>query len=249
MKRRTSFTLSALTASVLSVVLIAPPASADAATNLVATDVAANVTQCSGQATTVKGGSPAERLASCGASQTARAFVAGLGLPAGREVVVEIHDVVTVEWGNHAFSVLGQFDPKLDLVQVTSWNGHTSLAHEQPTLGQGFSEGFHRSFVVHEITHALIDPMFPENGNHRLAHEYIAYVAQIATMDEAMRAQILGDFNVTPFDRLAQINTMLYAMSPDAYAVKSFKHFQQPENGIGFVEFLLDGGLNPVEWE
>jgi hypothetical protein len=100
-----------------------------------------------------------------------------------------------------------------------------------------------RSYVAHELTHAAIHAACGRACPDRAAHEYIAAVAQMASLPPSVRAAILGGHpGLEGFREPAEISEIYYALSPAKFMVKSYRHYLRPGNGRPFIQTLLKPG-------
>ena len=76
-----------------------------------------------------------------------------------------------------------------------------------------------------------------------MAHEYLAYVFQIASMPHSLRQKILKRIDVPAFHKAEEITEIYYSLNPDYFALKSFRHFMQTEDKLTLIHRLLSGEL------
>lgn len=97
--------------------------------------------------------------------------------------------------------------------------------------------------ATHEVAHATaacnLDPTKLPLG----AHEYIAYLAMFATMDGALRDQILSRYPGTGLRTAQQINTFVYLVNPPQFAVDSWRHFRRQPDKSGWIRSLATGEI------
>jgi len=84
------------------------------------------------------------------------------------------------------------------------------------------------SFIRHEFVHMAILQVLPTDYV-RLRpewHEFIAYVAQLALMDDALRDRVLARYpDVEAATELTAINELTYAMDPDRFAITAYRTY------------------------
>lgn len=97
------------------------------------------------------------------------------------------------------------------------------------------------SVVVHEFTHALLDQATLKEQTCRADDEYIAYAMQMASLSESTRVALIASVAVSAPTSTEEINSTILNISPVAFAIKSWLHFSQPENGCDFVEKIIRG--------
>ena len=100
-----------------------------------------------------------------------------------------------------------------------------------------------RSYIVHELAHAAIHLSCVRACPRRAVHECVAYVAQLSCLPADLRVAALERYNaVGPFTHEAQIDEIFYELDPELFAAKSYRHYQQPQNGPQFVRRMLNVG-------
>lgn len=203
--------------------------------------------RCVGTNTTVYAESANDIRLACAGAADAASFLSQLGLTVDTVMRVDVLDVISVQiWENSSFRVLGEFDAKQNRIKVTSTDGQREMAKEKPIFGIPYDEAFFRGVVAHEVAHAIADDNFQVAEPSRMAHEYIAYVVQLATMPARSRQQVLDHYQATAFSTELEINPMIYGLNPDVFAVKSYLHFLKPDTGIAFVQRLLHRDLMSI---
>jgi hypothetical protein len=114
------------------------------------------------------------------------------------------------------------------------------------------NNALYASFVIHEVAHAIAEQNFNSAPASLIAPEYLAYVAQLSTMDEPLRLQILQGYQVTPFAGIQDMSSIYYALDPNAFGVKAFLHYESLKDKTRFIQGLLTGAIKPVrpqrEW-
>ena len=209
-----------------------------------ATPAAAAERRCIGTNTTVNADSAHDAHLACAGAADAVGFLAQQGFTVDTVMQIDIRDIVFLHAQEKpSFRVLGQFDADLNLILVTSTAGQRQMAAEKPIFGVPYDEALFRSVVAHEVAHAIAEDNFQMTEPSRLAHEYIAYIVQIATMPARLRYQVFDHHQVPAFDSEVEINPMVYGLNPDVFAVKSYLHFRRPGVGVTFLQTLLNRDL------
>lgn len=145
--------------------------------------------------------------------------------------------------GSHGRPVFGQYRPNHDEAVLLPAAGCAALVG-----GVGSSEAIsalkmlpphdvYRSFVVHEVTHAIVHQNLAVKPTRPL-YEYISMVAQLQSLPETSRSIYLSSFGEVRAEQ-AFFNELVLAMEPALFGVAAYRHFLQPENGCGFVRRLL----------
>lgn len=176
----------------------------------------------------------------CLAVKEALPFLRGIGLALPSRV--KIHLVHHLEGEGGEARELARYDGRECGIRVLDFaaaeaavrqaDGHGLMVSMTPPLW--------RSFVVHELTHAAIHADCGQVCPNRAAHEYIAAVAQLSVLPEAVRGEILqrhGDLE--GFAGGGDISEIYYALGPTQFMVKSYLHYLRPGNGNAFIRALL----------
>ncbi len=115
-----------------------------------------------------------------------------------------------------------------------------SMVPGSPYLGLSPDDVFD-SLIVHELSHAMLQPTL-QNGQRRLLIlEYIASAFQISLMDSKARHHLVQRYPPIAPVGLAEINAFTLHADPVLFGVKAWRHFSAPENGCRFVQDLLRG--------
>jgi len=86
---------------------------------------------------------------------------------------------------------LGRFDGGRLETSILSFEAARVVSRDDPPFGIAMNEHLYRSFVVHELAHAIAHPSFEVGRPSVEAQEYVAYSAQLATMHPPLRRAIL----------------------------------------------------------
>ena len=159
----------------------------------------------------------AETTVLCDAWQRTLEALAPLGI-GPRPVTVEVGPPVPRDGAFAA--VFGFFDPVGDVVGMRSLDDY--LASDDGGFGEPPSVGLWRSFIVHELTHALVHPHLSATEGRRITHEFVAYATQLATLDAATLSRILERYATTAYRDETAINEIVYAMAPHRFGVRAY---------------------------
>lgn len=169
-------------------------------------------------------------------------FMQSHGFDVSDQLNVAVVDEITTL---HPYPVFGQYDSHLKAIEILSYAACTKLSGERQIFGQRITEELHRSFIAHEVAHAYAHRSFRFNTPSVVAHEYIAYSVQLATMAAELRKTILKSINVGAFENKKEIGETYLSLNPDYFAVKSYLHMMKAENGKWFYQRLLNGEFRP----
>jgi hypothetical protein len=75
------------------------------------------------------------------------------------------------------------------------------------------------------------------------AHEYIAYVVQLATLPDVLQQQLLASFSNPAFYHEREINGIFLQLDPEVFAVKAYRHFVTQSDPQTFFQRLLNSRL------
>ncbi len=178
----------------------------------------------------------------CRAAEAAVVLFAEMGLALPHDTSVRLLD--RIPGGVADAEELGRFDGRLHSIQVLNFAAARHAARrDMPGLGVVMDRALWRSYIVHELAHAAIHTGCDHGCQDRASHEYIAAIAQIASLPDTVRAGVLRHHkDVAAFAKPSEISEIYYALSPCRFAVKAYLHYRQPENGPAFVRRLLDQG-------
>jgi len=188
-------------------------------------------------------------LACAGAEKAVR-FFAGLGFRADTPITIHIVDAPTVEVAEgYNAPVHGRFNARTNQIYVAAFANGRPPGRPRRAFRLPFDGDMQRGFVVHEVAHAIVERNFEgDDRPHRVAHEYIAYAAQIATLPPALRARLLDRYRVQGFPDEDAIAPLAHALDPNLFGVRAYLHFSAPENGVRFLRHLLSGRFAPNPW-
>lgn len=171
----------------------------------------------------------------CDAIDRTIQFMSGYGFATDTPLYIEMKAEVT---NRHQYAVYGQYHPSSNRIEIITYSTFLSLTANKRIFGlQGGGE-LYVSFIAHEIAHAIAQANFTFTPPF-LAHEYIAYVVQLAVMKEEVRQQIFADFPYDGFQSADEINSIYYGLHPNNFGLKSYLHFTHLEDAKAFFNRLL----------
>lgn len=202
--------------------------------------VEAAATRCEGVAADVSatGARDSPVQAICAGVRDAIGFLAPLGLTLPPRVTVEAVDAMPAGLGR---GVVGCFERASGRVEVLRYEAFLQSGR---WLGVEPDLAAYRSVVAHEVTHAILHCHLPDDeALPRVAHEYVAYVVMLATMDAALRELVLLAYPGEGFDDVSQVNLLSYVFDPVAFGVEAYRHWRRQADGLGFLRAVIDGQL------
>jgi len=195
--------------------------------------------ECPGIGVQVNAGSAADRVRICTGAERAVAFLRSHGLETIDSIQVTLSDSAIANHGAH----IGLYDASSRTVRFLSFKQAVAQCEKQSPFRTPMDEALYTSFATHEIAHAIVEQHIKPASNRRIAHEYIAYVAQIATMPAEKRLAILQNYDISAFEGPENMSLIYYGLDPNAFGVKSYKHFQKLPDQTAFLRALLSGKI------
>jgi len=177
----------------------------------------------------------------CQAIAKALAFMADHGFRTDARFTI---DVVDRPLSLHNTEVSGTYDARRFHIEVPAFSQAQRMAKRHPPFRMAMNRAMWQGFVAHEVAHAVAQANFRVRPPSLAAHEYIAYVVQLATLPEPVRRELLAGFRNTAFRLDREINATFLQLNPEVFAVKAYRHFVAQPNPGAFFQKLLDGGPN-----
>lgn len=199
---------------------------------------------CEGTQISVRAQQDNDVALACESAQRALAFFAGLGFRADIAATIIVEDALAMP---SDCLLLGSFDGRSSEIRVLTLEKATQSTAQELPFGEPMQARLHASFIVHELAHALAKANFRIARPSTLAHEYVAYAVQLATMHDELRQSILTRYDLEGFQHEREISETYYLVNPHAFAVKAFLHFRRPENGAAFMQRVFEGLLSPTQ--
>ena len=178
---------------------------------------------------------PADRRVICDGVEDALAFFGRLGLdlshPLAIEATLDLPDELSA-------NVVGCYKEEERTVFVLPFS---ALEGREAGFEVPVGSDLYRSLVTHEVAHAIAGCNFAISRPTAHAHEYLAYVAMLATMNPVVRAQIMATKPGTGFQDLSEINELTYAFDPARFGIEAYRHYLKKDNGDDFLLKVLSG--------
>jgi hypothetical protein len=191
---------------------------------------------------------PADRLsrsAICDGAAAAIRFFSDHGVATTRQICISLRAADTVGFANH----IGWYDATTRRIELLNLAQAQRQCRFASPFGMEMDPELYKSFVVHEVSHAITDQHFHRGSASRLTQEYLAYVAQLTTMAPKHRSAIMQRYPLQPFTSMNEMTLLYYALNPNAFAVKSFLHFERQDDQSGLIRDLLSGAVRPGNGE
>jgi hypothetical protein len=118
---------------------------------------------------------------------------------------------------------LGRYDSRTKEIQILPFDAaFKASVEERPAFGVPMTRDLWRSYIAHEMAHAVADAYFASGVSHLTAGEYIAGVVQLMVLPDGAREEVLENFRkVAGWDSASEISALYYLMAPGAFAIKS----------------------------
>ncbi|WP_404362571.1 DUF6639 family protein [Marinobacter sp.] len=155
-------------------------------------------------------------------------------------------DLVDRPLSLHGTEVKGTYDSRSFHIKVPSFPQAQLMAQRYPPFRMSMCHRMWQSFVAHEVAHAVAQANFRVSKPSLEAHEYIAYVVQLATLPEALRQQLLAAFDNPAFQHERQISRVFLQLAPEVFAVKAYRHYVAQSDPQAFFKRLLNRRLSPL---
>ncbi|WP_306418707.1 DUF6639 family protein [Aliiroseovarius pelagivivens] len=195
---------------------------------------------CSGVAVEVSSGDPAANRDVCDAARLAAQLFASCELP-DLQHVVQVALVKELPEGCNAQFHCGE--SRIEMLTPSAMSHQRSKDGAFSFVEDGI---FFRSVVVHELAHAVMDPVPCPFDDCIVADEYIAYAMQVMSLPPSLQKK----FGERPSagqpvsrDKLSEL--MLF-MSPDGFAQDVWAHLKQRPDACDYIgkvagrDILLD---------
>ncbi len=197
---------------------------------------------CPGSPVTVI--APDRRLAdtACEAAADAARYLSSFGLDTGRHFTLRIVSSLPAGTGP---GQVGCYDRSRREAWVLIESG---CGDPEAMFGLPLSPPLYRSLVVHEVAHAIADANFSDHSPGMVAHEYIAYVTQLASLPKPLRQQILARHPPSAMESVLFLNSYIYLMDPGAFAAIAWRHHQGVAGGAPFIRAVLEGRALADPW-
>jgi hypothetical protein len=192
--------------------------------------------RCAGTSVSVRGVDRTEVESACQGAVAAVKFLASLGLdttPSAELRLVE--KLPAVQGGAVAYGCKVKSESRIYVLTLAQCR----ILPLAP--GVQVDAAVHRGLVAHEVAHHFAAANFRTPAPTSVAHEYIAYVTMLATMEQEARERILRQFPGKGFESAREIGLTIYLMDPTRFGAYAYRHFLRPENGASFIERVLSG--------
>lgn len=176
-----------------------------------------------------------EATLACEGAGLAAAFLEQAGFGALQPVDIVLADRLPEAVRPGAVACYAQRDRRITVLHYARFEARGRW------FGLKIEPALFRSVVAHEVAHAAAACAAGAQPLSLPAHEYIAYVAMLATMPAPLRERVLAALPGTGFDALSQINAMVYAIDPEKFGVEAYRHWRSLDEPWAFLRQVVGG--------
>jgi hypothetical protein len=187
----------------------------------------------------------ADRELICRATVRVQDFFAGYGIDPGAVIRVGPAEEGSAQTPRH----LGLYDLRQRRITLLPYEHARRRDIPDMLFGQEINAALYVSVVAHELAHAIADQHFRQRPAPLVAQEYIAYTAQLSTLESGIRREILSRSRRTAFADIDEMSTTYYALDPSGFGIKAFLHFRQLDDPGAFLRGLLSGEIYSDSWD
>lgn len=187
----------------------------------------------------------------CTGAQRAIDFYREKGFESDRPIDIIIHDNVPehIQAQGYSWDLVFGFVDTDDLRLYLPPKSMALSKWSRGILNTPVDEEFYISIAAHETTHILNQHFFAPECKLMPSEqqEFIAYAAQISTMEQSRKELVLQKFSQErwgPFESGNDINPSYHMVNPHGFGVKSYLFFNT-EMGQNFFSDVLKGLIRP----
>ena len=174
------------------------------------------------------------------AAKTAYHFFNRLGYHTRVLIRIKYQPVVLYKWTTDDYErIYGYADHKSGTIYMTRWDEPWLLKHN--VFRQKMTPELYQSLLVHEISHVISNAV-ADNVLGTAVSEYIAYVAQIDSLEKQTIQQITENYLPEPFNT-REVNSFNLWKNAHRFGIRSYLHFQN--SGGSIVGGILAGRIDP----
>lgn len=191
---------------------------------------------CEGLNATVIASRAEDARLTCKAVARARTLFEGCNIPPiTRPLKIEVIDEIDA-------GCFGQYHCGQDWIELLAPSAMAANRVPDGIYGDLPIDRFFQSVAVHELTHAAIEDAPCPFAACLARDEYVAYVMQMMSLTPGQRRQLeeRADLAGRRISR-DELNSTMYFMAPDRFAVKAWMHFTQRDDPCGFLGQVVDG--------
>jgi len=178
----------------------------------------------------------------CDAVHIGNAFLRSISLEPSGSLAITLYKELPKNGYHNSF---GFYNSRSNEIALLDYEAALSASQKSsPSFRTLMNPIIWRSFVIHELAHAAAQSKFTPGVPICTATEYIATVAQMATLPSAEREEIIQKYpELLGFDKPIEITILYYMLEPSKFSVNAYLHYSRPENGLAFIKKILREGL------
>lgn len=199
------------------------------------------VDDCPGIPVQVVAGSTEDRALVCDGAGRAVAFLRTNGLEIKDTIRIQLRAFAMPSGASH----IGTYNPATREIELLTYEQTQLQTAQETPFDIPMDKRLYTSFATHEVAHAIAHQHAVDGRALYLGHEYLAYVAQISTMDSATRGAVLQRSQLEGFADADEMSFTYYALDPSAFAIKAYRHYLALDDRRAFLAGLLSGAIRP----
>ncbi len=194
---------------------------------------------CPGAASVVVWGAAAgEGDVVCEGARRAIEFLGKVGLNAPPTMPIEVVETLPGDLGGRAVACY----LRTKKILILSYSAFESGGY---WFRIPVNRELYRSAAAHEMAHAMVSCHAELSPLPVAAHEYVAYVVMFATMEPTLRKRLLAKFPGKGFSNTLQINDLSHMVSPNQFAVDSWRDYQKRRDRDAWLLEVMAGHVVP----
>lgn len=179
----------------------------------------------------------------CKTVETGDTFLTSIGLKLSGGLIITLVKELPKN-GYH--NSIGYYNSRSNEIYLLDYETALNASHQSPPpFGVLMSQSIWNSYIIHELAHFAAQKKFASGISICTASEYIASVAQLATLPTSEREKVFQNYpELSGFDKREEITMAFYAIDPSKFTVNAYLHYSKPGNGLKFINRLLIDGLS-----
>lgn len=174
----------------------------------------------------------------CRAAHHAIELLRQCGIETSKGINISVQEKLVHPSG---FPVFAFFHSPENQIEITDFEAFKKLIKPDSAYSKLPARALYESLIAHEVTHAIAYQLIQDSNCPNVAHEYIAAVIQMSSMDEDARQIFLDAFPRTTPVELEMFNDFTFYSSPQWFVANAYRHFYQTDKGCQFLLDILSG--------
>jgi hypothetical protein len=185
----------------------------------------------------VRSAALADAQTACEGAERALQFFARLGLVPPPSMAIDIERELPGALAGRAVGCYLRESKRIVLLSYEAFAASGPWFRTPPT------RELYRSVASHEAAHAVLACHTEAAPLPTAAHEYVAYVALFATMDDSLRESLLSKFESRGFGSTLEINDVSHLVNPNQFGVNAWRHYQKRRDKDAWLREMIDGRI------